>query len=112
MGPFFSMPAGIPETLDQVLGVVESNILTDRIQMTLGTACGVGTIPHSGHDTGDHGSQRQSPGHKQNAAGASAGFAGHFVSDEEAETDTGDGLSEADGPTDGKVLRKFIQGEL
>jgi hypothetical protein len=98
------MPAGISETLDQVLGVVESNILTDRIQMTLGTARRVGTIPHSGHDTGDHGCQRQSAGHEQNAAGAPTGFAGHFVSNEEAETDTSDSLSEADGPTDGKIL--------
>jgi hypothetical protein len=106
------MPARITEILDQVLGVVESDILADRIKMTLGAARGVGAIPHSGHDTGDHGSQRQSTGHEQNATGAATGFAGHFVSDEEAESDTGDGLGDADGPADGEILRKFIEGKL
>jgi len=41
-----------------------------------------------------------------------AGFAGHLVSDEEAEAEAGGCLSQADRPADGKILREFVKGKL
>jgi hypothetical protein len=95
-----------------VLGVVESDILANRIELSLGSACRVRTVSHSGHHASDHRSQGKSSCHEKNAAGTAAGFSGHLVRNQEAEADTGDGLSDSDGPADGKIFRKFIQGEL
>jgi len=95
-----------------MFGVVKSDILADRIQVTLGTARGVGTIPHTGHDAGDHRGQGQSPSYEQNAAGSATGVTRQLVRDKKAETEAGHGLGESDCPAYGEILRKFIKGKL
>jgi hypothetical protein len=87
-----------------MFGVVKSDILADRIQVALGTARGVGTIPHTGHDAGDHRGQGQSPSDEQNTAGSTTGFTRQLVSDKKAETEAGHGLGESDGPAYGEIL--------
>ena len=95
-----------------MLGVVESDILADRIELTLSAAGGMRAIPHARHDAGNDGCQCQGARDKEYAAGPAAGFTRHFVRDEETQSDSGCGLGEADGSADGKILRKFVEGKL
>jgi hypothetical protein len=95
-----------------MLGVVESDILADRIQLSLGSTRGVRAVSHSGHHAGDHRSQGKSPCYKENTTSSAAGFTGHFVRNQKTEADAGDSLSDSYGAADGKIFRKFIQGKL
>ena len=95
-----------------MLGVVESDILADRIQMTLSAPCGERAVPHTGHDTGNDRGQRQGSGDKKNATGPTARFTRHFVRDEKTQSQPGGSLGQADGSADGKILRKFVEGKL
>jgi hypothetical protein len=95
--------------LDQVLGIVEPDILPDRLQLTAHTARGSGAVADTRDNAGDHGRKSEGTGDKENGSRAATGIPGHFVSDEKTETEAGGGLRETDCPADGKVLRKFVE---
>lgn len=112
--PVFSAvyPVEARETLNQIISFMEADIVPDRLQMTPCAAGGMGAVSHARHQAGDDRGKCQSARHQQDTAGTTARRTGEFVGDQEAEADTCRRLREADGPADGKIFRKFVEGKL
>jgi hypothetical protein len=65
--------------LDQILGIVESHILPDRLEVTARTAGGVWAVADPPDEACDDRGKHEGPRSQKHDTGTTAGVAGEFI---------------------------------